>query len=57
MHSSIVDVFFAARIERHSRKACKIDYYVSLPPVPRGRRRSLGGLENLEKFVPLEKVQ
>ena len=54
-----LQVFFAARIERHSRKACKRDYYSSLPLVPRGRRRSLGGLENLfGKFAPpVEKVQ
>jgi len=49
---------FEARIERHSRKAYKIDYYSPLPLVPRGRRKSLGGLENLTaKLAPLEKVQ
>ena len=43
---------------KNSRKACRIDYYSSLPVVPRGRGRSLGGLENLiRKCAPLEKVQ
>ena len=40
------------------QKSVEIDYYSSLPLVPRGRRRSLGGLENLiGKWAPLEKVQ